>query len=84
MTTLVASLDALKDGGDRTIRCPVGVLLTSLDRDEASALMAALDDPLLQHTSITKALEDAGYRLGVNAVPRHRRHQCSCQRNGGS
>jgi hypothetical protein len=43
-------------------------------------LIAALDNPEVQHSAIARALTKHGVRVGYSAVSNHRRGLCGCSR----
>lgn len=59
-------------------RCSVGVTLDEMSETDAQALQSALDNPGVRHSTIADALNAEGYRIGRDAIQRHRRDQCQC------
>lgn len=58
--------------------CTISVILAELDKDDRTALVDALTDPLVAHTTIFRVLTDNGFRVNLNTVQRHRRGECLC------
>lgn len=58
--------------------CTVAAVLA--DHPEADAINAAFADRLIPGTLIAKALVKAGHQVRPEAVQRHRRHACGCER----
>lgn len=59
--------------------CGLGLLLSSLDPDERSALEEALANPLWRHASIEEALRAEDHQIDASTISRHRRGMCKCQ-----
>jgi len=66
--------------GKRIVRCSVTELLKQLDDDERVAVEKAIDDHSIMGTTISEVLKARGHKLGADAVRRHRRKVCSCER----
>ena len=58
--------------------CSISVILGELDKDDRTALVEALTNPLIAHTAIYRVLADNGFRVNLNTVQRHRRGECRC------
>jgi hypothetical protein len=58
--------------------CTISVILSELDKDDRSALVAALTDKTVEHTAIYKVLTRNGFRVSIHTVQRHRRGECLC------
>ena len=61
-------------------QCSVSILLDSLPEADAKDLVAALDDPGIPHTAITRALNKRGHQMHEKRVAAHRRGECACAR----
>lgn len=61
-----------------TSRCAVGVLLSSLDDSEATALRSMLDGNLWTHKAILNVLQEENYLVGIRSIERHRQGACKC------
>lgn len=57
--------------------CPVGVLLDSLDKDDAAALSRVLDSSVSTR-AIHGELMAEGYRIGRDTLGNHRNGWCRC------
>ena len=66
--------------GGAPVRCPVALLLPTLEPDEATRLRAALVTPKedIQHAAISRVVTRWGYTLTADAVKRHRNGECRC------
>jgi len=64
----------------RQVKCRIGLALTSFEGDDKIDLIAALDNPEVQHSAIARALTKHGVRVGYSAVSNHRRGLCGCSR----
>lgn len=60
--------------------CTVGQLLDSLPDDERPAVAAALDDPSIPYTVLSRALGKAGHKIGAETIRRHRKGDCACRK----
>ena len=58
--------------------CTISVILAGLDKDDRTALVEALTNPLISHTSIYRVLTGNGFRVNIHTVQRHRRGECLC------
>lgn len=58
--------------------CTVGITLAS--HPEAEKIQAAINDEAIPGTLISKALEESGAKVKAEAVQRHRRGACGCER----
>lgn len=58
--------------------CTMGVILSELDKDDRSALVEALIDRTVEHTTIYRVLTGNGFKVSINTVQRHRRGECRC------
>lgn len=83
----MAFADALNAEVKRTIikgpPCSVGVTLDVMSQTDADALQEALHNPNVASMDIVRALNAEGYRVGANAVSRHRRGHCNCELRRG-
>ena len=61
-------------------QCSVAILLESLPEADARDLVAALADPGIPHTAITRALNKRGHNMHDKRVAAHRRGECACAR----
>lgn len=57
--------------------CSICVLLKTLDKDDATALTAALTNPAYTHNAITRALRAEGHPVNASSVGRHRKGECA-------
>jgi hypothetical protein len=75
-------MDDIREQQERTAppKCGVARTLLALDAADAADLMAALDDPTIPATVISRALNSNGYRVADQSVNRHRRGICGCDR----
>jgi hypothetical protein len=58
--------------------CTVGVLIGELPDADAKDLQAALDDPNIPATAITRVLKRMGADMHDKRVQAHRKGQCAC------
>ncbi len=58
--------------------CSIGATLAALDPTDASDLADALADEAIAATVIARVMTARGYKLGNQAVGRHRRGDCNC------
>jgi hypothetical protein len=58
--------------------CTISVILAELDKDDRTALIEALTNPLVAHTTIFRVLNHNGFRVNLHTVQRHRRGECLC------
>lgn len=64
----------------RPKKCSVGALIVSLPEAESKDLVAALDDPAIPHTAISRALTKRGHDMHDKRVANHRNGDCACPR----
>jgi hypothetical protein len=60
--------------------CSVGVLLSSMTKDDREALIAALADPSIESRTIWRVLIDEGHEISDTPIGRHRNGVCQCSR----
>lgn len=75
----VSFLDEVRALRSVTARCSMGKALAEMPDDLRTQVEAALDDPTLEGTAISKALAARGVKIGSGALQRHRRKVCSCE-----
>lgn len=76
--SFTAALSEAKAEAHKGPQCTMGaVLKASMDADQ---IRAALADQSLTGTIIAKALTKAGHAVRSEAVQRHRRGACDCER----
>lgn len=80
MASLADSLASLGSGRREydTTRCPVGRLLRTLEADDATALLGAVDNLDVTAVNLAHVLRSNGHLISADAVRRHRRGACSC------
>jgi hypothetical protein len=61
-------------------QCSVAALIESLTGTDRTDLTAALADPSIPHTAITRALNKRGHNMHEKRVAAHRRGDCACAR----
>lgn len=59
--------------------CGVSIAAAKLDKTDREALERVLADPNIPGTLIAKRLVAAGFKVGQDTVPRHRRGACGCK-----
>lgn len=64
------------------VTCTAGLLLQAMTAQDRSDLEAAIADKSIPATVIVKVLINAGHRVSVDALQRHRRGACACGRLG--
>jgi hypothetical protein len=64
----------------RSSKCGVGVALKTLPPAEATELIAALADEVVQHTALSRALRVVDLTIHPDTIARHRRGDCGCHR----
>lgn len=71
--------DALKYEASRKPgpRCSICILIPTLDKPEAAALVAALDDGAVTSSAISRALNSEGHEIRAETVRRHRAKECA-------
>jgi hypothetical protein len=57
-------------------KCSVCTLIADLPTDDATALLAAFDDPSFTSAAITRALKAEGHDLSTCTILRHRKREC--------
>lgn len=62
---------------DNNSVCPVGVLITKLNKEDADALRKALDGEVSAIT-IRHALRQEGHKIGEPSLNDHRKGRCRC------
>jgi hypothetical protein len=60
--------------------CSVGMAVEQMSVDERKDFLAAASDPYIASTIITKVLIRRGYNVKAEAVRRHRKGECRCER----
>jgi hypothetical protein len=65
---------------EKTIGCPVALLINSLSEEDATALTRALKSPASTR-SIHIALRAEGYTVDRDLLGRHRKGFCRCREN---
>ena len=73
-TTALAAATELPKGPP----CSVRSTLDSMDTESRSDLAAALADPAVPSSSISRALSAIGPKVSGQTISRHRRSICSC------
>jgi len=61
-------------------QCLIYMAMERMEKDDRADLEAALDNPGIQHITITNVLRKNGYDIGKHSVSMHRRRQCACAR----
>jgi hypothetical protein len=80
----VALLDDLQNVGKNLSECTISRLLKSLNAKEASAVIAAIDDPDTSPTSLARILNANGFPVSRQTINRHRNRGkkdsgCTCE-----
>jgi len=57
-------------------KCVTCSLVHELPKDEAAALVAALDDASISNAAISNILKAEGHHIGETSVRRHRKRIC--------
>jgi len=58
--------------------CGVVRLLDTLDKEDRSDLIKALDNTKITGSAIHRALQKNGHEISGNTIRRHRRKDCPC------
>lgn len=58
--------------------CTMSVILDDLQGNDKEALVAALNDTTVMHSTIYRVLTKNGFPVSLNTVQRHRRGECRC------
>lgn len=61
-------------------QCLIHMAMERMGDEDRADLEAALDNPAIQHITITNVLRKNGYDMGKHSVSTHRRGQCGCAR----
>jgi hypothetical protein len=61
-------------------RCGMSVALAALSPEDAALVRAALAEPGIQSKAIMRWLAERGQTVSGDAVGRHRRGDCACDR----
>lgn len=59
--------------------CSMGIILRSINGDQAKALNAAMSDVDIQSGAIAKWLGKQGFDCKSHTIARHRRKECRCE-----
>lgn len=59
-------------------RCGVAKVLETLGEADRKTFLAALDNPAVEASTLSRALRNEGIRLGYQTINRHRRGDCWC------
>lgn len=62
------------------IRCPIYRAQFSLDADDYSDLLRAIDDPGITAAAISRAVRARGTVASTVSIQAHRRQSCTCPR----
>jgi hypothetical protein len=79
MSDLAAAIAA--NAKKKGTRCTVRTLLDNLPVGERADLQAALDNPIVAASAISRGLASVGYEVGQHVITRHRRGDCLCGRD---
>lgn len=60
--------------------CSVGMMIEKMTEDERSDFRAACEDDMIAGTIIARVLNRRGYDIKVEALRRHRKGECRCER----
>lgn len=60
-------------------KCRVAVIKAEMSKKDAAELQEALEDIIIQASSISRVLANRGITIGVTTIQRHRRGECSCE-----
>jgi hypothetical protein len=63
-------------------RCGVGVILSSLDDEDAARVREVLVDTRWEPKHVAERLTNAGHRVSTATIRRHRSKGCSCEALG--
>ena len=66
-----------------TSKCLTCQTLNAMPKDDQDFLNALLDNRDVYSATINKALDAAGYKIGVASIKRHRAGDCAARRNVG-
>lgn len=61
--------------------CKVRLILDKMDKQDRKELTEALLDPAFTSAAISRALNRAGFDIRPDSISRHRRRDCTCERN---
>lgn len=59
--------------------CGVAKVLTHMDKKQSADLLAALADPTIMATNISRVLARHGFDVKPDALRRHRKGECLCE-----
>lgn len=79
----MSMLDDLANPAYRPVKgpdCSMGILLSTVDKETQTLIMAAMANQYAPSTLIAEALTERNHRISANVVQRHRRGQCRCPR----
>jgi hypothetical protein len=60
-------------------RCGVSIIRESMDKKTRDDFDVAIDDVLIQASTIARVLERKGIKTNPSAIARHRRGDCCCE-----
>lgn len=75
---LLATIEAAQATARRGSNCGVRLVLEQLSPEDANDLRAAIANDGITLSVIGKVLRDAGYKIGDDALRRHKRQVCAC------
>lgn len=67
---------------EASIKCPVGLIIVKLNRDDpdaAEALLRAISIPAISHRTLHSVLRESGYRTSRESISKHRCGSCECK-----
>jgi len=65
--------------GRRGPRCTMGLAIEAMNEKDREDTLAALAEPGILGTAISRVLKAHGFDVGADTVNRHRRRVCSCE-----
>lgn len=78
MSSILEAIAAEQAAFRKGPTCSAGLLLEALPADERADVEAALLDPGIPYTVLSRALGKAGHKVGAETLRRHRKGDCSC------
>lgn len=75
---LLATIEAAQASARRGSNCGVRLVLEQLSPEDADDLRAAIANDGITLSVIGKVLREQGYKVGDDALRRHKRQVCAC------
>lgn len=81
MSSIMEAIAAEQAAFRKGPKCSVEHLLEQVPADERVDVEAAIDDPSIPLTLLSRALTKAGHKIGADTLGRHRKGDCACRKS---